>query len=623
MNVIFGHASARDGDVGFQRLRDTVESIWGGEATAMGSPGGQCRCGVLGGEKPAIGAASEGDVDVLVIGPLYGVASDSDTFPPVGESDRAASILLDRYRRLGDHLFDGVYGHYRAIVCDRGAGRVVLAGDPDQFFYAETDDGLLFASHPLAAAKAMDPPARLDRSTEDFLLVHGFAPLHGNLFAGVRELTAGKTVTWQDGRIETREFACADPWRDHYDHVDFAGMDEAEAVDLAYDAFMRAVEDIAPATDSAVLLGGLDSSLVASALCRLGKRVETFTFDYDDARLNQPHVDLLTDFLGTRHNSVRMTPEIMREEMEHYGLRFNAPSNYANYITQTRYVCALAKRRGFAHCYAGDGGDTIFVGTHEFKAGLEHVARSPLFCAPTRRLMLAAARAPGLEWLLGRFYRVGHNVLRSLERPPELRDLITFWVFSEPSLARLRLDAPPEQQKTFDEWIRLTIESLGEMSRERLILAGKSCPRPGRLKISGSVQSEGVTFLSPYQHPGLRALAWRLPESVCSPEGDSEGKYVLKRMAEEKGLLPPEVIFQRKIPGNDAPVDRWFAGPLSDDAMRWFEDLPFDANQRYLRRLLRPNVADALHRRFICSDNVTSHEAMLLSTYARIAATLK
>ena len=55
---------------------------------------------------------------------------------------------------------------------------------------------------------------------------------------------------------------------------------------------MHVVEADVPSNDRVgVLLGGLDSALVASGLKRLGKKVETFSFGFENSMFNQAHTD--------------------------------------------------------------------------------------------------------------------------------------------------------------------------------------------------------------------------------------------------------------------------------------------------------------------------------------------
>jgi len=62
---------------------------------------------------------------------------------------------------------------------------------------------------------------------------------------------------------------------------------EESLYDRLYDVLLGCMEDqLASTAEVGVLLGGFDSALVASLLCRLGKRVHTYSFRYADAQYN-------------------------------------------------------------------------------------------------------------------------------------------------------------------------------------------------------------------------------------------------------------------------------------------------------------------------------------------------
>src|SRR5690606_31080051 len=121
-------------------------------------------------------------------------------------------------------------------------------------------------------------------------------------------------------------------------------------------------EQLASAKRVAVLLGGFDSALVASALVRLGKEVETFSFFYDDARFNQPHTDTVAKHLGIRHNWVHITPGIVSDGLRRYDDVYNQPARRRTYVIRADHVAECIRPARFGVRYSGDGCDAIFFG---------------------------------------------------------------------------------------------------------------------------------------------------------------------------------------------------------------------------------------------------------------------
>ncbi len=98
------------------------------------------------------------------------------------------------------------------------------------------------------------------------------------------------------------------------------------------------------------------------------------------------------------------------------------------------------------------------------------------------------------------------------------------------------------------------------------------------------------------------------------------GKYVLGRMAEEKDLLPREVIHQAKVAAVAAPLAEWYSGPLRADVQELMRHLPFEPRPAYIDSLLRSQLSERFYAWLIGrqSNNLVSmsHGIQLLLTYA-------
>jgi len=208
---------------------------------------------------------------------------------------------------------------------------------------------------------------------------------------------------------------------------------------------MAALEDQAATEDkAAVLLGGVDSALVAAGLCRLGKQVETFSFDYTDGKYNQPHTDTVAKHLGITHNWIPVTGEMIATGLENFRNEFNAPTNWPNYVIQTKVVCEEIRQRRYYYCYSGDGCDTIFLGypgTHRRTSLLTRLPALPDWLV---NLLLFLTAIKPLERRTGHPYRVLLNIIRSLKRKmpgtcPSDANRVVVPAFGAPTINRFGL----------------------------------------------------------------------------------------------------------------------------------------------------------------------------------------
>lgn len=622
MNLIFGAAGSRDTKQAFEKASNHIRTTCSrGEgirtaATRVSSTGYLKETGHI------LGHAGADGVSLLLLGgihkPLPGWTSGS----PLDSPDATARFLLERYLANGLSFLDGVQGQYAIVINDDCNGKLLLACDPGgmRTFYTNSDpEHLVFSTSLVVAATLMQRGPQIDRSREDFFLIYGFYPFNHTPFLDIRSMPAGTILEWSNSEYKSHRIASGNPWTDEWD---ISGCtNEQEVIDSLHDAFMAALEDQTASADrAAVLLGGVDSALVAAGLQRLGKQVETFSFDYADSSYNQPHTDTVAKHLGIRHNWIPVTHEMIGSGLESFRNDFNAPTNWPNYVIQTRVVCDEIRKRGYHYCYSGDGCDTVFLGypgTHKrtrLMAALP--ALPPWIVRPLLRL--TAIRA--LERRTGHPYRVLLNIIRSLVRKMPERCHVTLRIFDEISLDQLHPGDHPGQAMETGAILRRLAESLTDMTPERLGYHGKSLISPNKNKIIGSSDTCGVIINSPYMHNGFKAMAAGMPDALSRPREKTiaavTGKYILLRMAEDKDLLPREAIYQKKVAAVTAPIDQWYTGPLKNRILGILENLPFEADRDYLESLFSDKLAERIYRQHISPSGVTSDGISLLATYA-------
>lgn len=573
------------------------------------------------------GFAENDEAALFLLGALHHPAPGwSGEGSPVDDPDRSADYLLNRWRVYNGAFLDGVAGGYAVAIVTKSTGDLLLASDPygaRNWFIAEGDT-IAFSSRLRALAEGVKSSNSLDRSYEDFLLVHGFYPHGRTPYEGVRAQNKGELLIWRSGNTERYAIKPSSIWRDMQVRAEDVPS-AIEAVDLVHDAFLRATVEQAPSElgKVGVLLGGFDSALVASALHKLGADVETFSFHYDDEGYNQPNTDKLADYLGIQHHWVKIERSMIQDGLAHFADRFQQPTNWPNYVIQTAHLCDEIAKRGITHCYTGDGCDAVFMGypgTYQRAKFMNALPSLPRSVAAVLRVI---AERPFLEKNLGHPYRVGLGALRSLARTRTARTFMSFRVMDELTLRQLRDGAGPQEAADIEEIIAELSEPHVDLEALRLAYLGKAMVSPNRNKLIGSSDASGLAIFSPYMHPAMKAIAQALPADLMRPEDENKsitGKYILSRMAVEKGLLPEEIVYQPKMAAVDAPVDAWYAGPLRRILMRQMADLPFSVDAEYLERLLDEKPAERWFRDKVLTDKVISHAASMLATYASFTA---
>jgi asparagine synthetase B (glutamine-hydrolysing) len=627
MNVVFGAAAAAFAERPGAGLFTAAAEISGREVRASldhrGPPA--LYLGSAGDGGSIVGQAAAGKVALTYIGAITAPAAGwPGAGSPLDRPDVTARFLLDRYKAAGPNFLDGINGQYAVAVVDAERGTALLATDPwggRSWFVAEADGRLAYSSHLLTLAKSLGPALRIDRSLEDFFLVHGFYPFGRTPYAGIRTLAPGTLLQWSADGAESMPLKPIDPWPGVAEEV--AGLRTEDAVvEALFEAMVRATREQLPSVPQrvAVLLGGFDSALVASVIHRLGYEVETYSFHYEDPGYNQPHTDTLAKYLGIRHHWIQIDRGMVEQGLREFSRVFNQPTNWPNYVIQTARLCQQIGSDGIRHCYSGDGCDAVFMGYPGTYLRARVFDALPTLPPQLHRALMRLAARPRLERWLGHPYRVLLGMLRGLGSAQPARGYLSFHILDELSLQQLRRDGVPAERRSVEELVHELSAPFAALPTLRLAYQGKAAVSPNRNKLIGSSDLAGITILAPYMHAGLRKFALSLPEDLLRPSDRARstvtGKYILMKMAERKRLLPAEVIHQPKMAAVDGPIDEWYAGPLRGMLGELMRGLPFEYDQAYVERLLDLKASEGLFKRYVMTDKVISHAASLLATYA-------
>src|SRR5690606_2466617 len=215
--------------------------------------------------------------------------------------------------------------------------------------------------------------------------------------------------------------------------------------------------------------------------------------------------------------------------------------------------------------------------------------------------------------------RVFLNLFRTASWPQHMRKFLSFRLLDEVSPEQLRREQTPSARRPLRETVEELARPHADLPPLRLAYQGKSLVSPNKNKLNASSDVSGIPILSPYLHPTFKQLAQSIPEELCRPNERTAshvtGKYVLMKMAEEKRLLPKEVIYQRKVAAVDAPVDLWYAGPMRQFLHRQLKALPFRPDHRYVESLLDAHIAERLFQKYLLHDRIIKQAPSLLATY--------
>ncbi|CAA6691137.1 MULTISPECIES: asparagine synthetase B family protein [unclassified Lentimonas] len=613
MNLLFGSTSAET----FDSLLACAQTRYK-EAPSLAVPQ---TLGLIRSEDDGpVGSVTEQDVTIMLLGILnYGTDGLS------GDANKDAKTALTAYLSNGISGLVNLQGQFLISIYDKRDQSMIIVPDSNGLrtaYYTDQAATFAFSTNLKTLATGLPQPAGHDGTYQNFLLSHGFIPFCRTMYKGIYKLPADKILIYKSNKIELENRSNYTGEDKNHPLPDFSSMDESALIDELHKAFSNAIrEQLSPDKKVAVLLGGFDSALVAAYLAAEGKEVHTYSFGYSDESYNQAHIDTVVAHTGCIHHWIPMTAETIREGIRDFDRYFNAPTNWANYVIQTEAVCQKIREDGIRHVYSGDGCDTIFLGypfVHKTSVIFKRLGRWPDSLINTLTKVLDFG---WLENLLGRPYAVGLHLIRSVGRDMPQRGLLTFQIMDANSARRIQGDDYNAATEDNEVLLKKLAAPFTDKTPDRIAYSGKSLLSPNLSKMIGTSDSTGTVIQAPYLHPELKKMALNLPDELCRPNGQEEtkitGKYILMRMAEIKGMLPRDTIYQKKVSAVDAPLDEWLKHDLKDECSEFLKDLPFKINPSSKNGLFKKKFIEELHRKHIASDNLTVHALSLLLSYSR------
>lgn len=466
--------------------------------------------------------------------------------------------LLYLYHRYGFDFAGHLRGMYAIAVHDPAAARLVLARDPfgiKPLYYAETAQGLAFASEPEVLIKSGFVKAELASSARNELLQLQFTTGRDTIFKGIQRVLPGETLIIDRGHIAERRHIAALPKGGDRPIDEEAALIELDRI-LEDSVLVHQRSDV---PYGMFLSGGTDSSAVLAMMARLNARpVRAFTAGFPGAAVSdeRPLAQSVAKAFHAEHIEIEFSENDFWRLLPAIARAMDDPA--ADYAILPAYkLAAAAHAAGLKVILSGEGGDELFGGYGRYRS------------------------------VMRPFWRGGRRMRRLgiLERLGILREPLHGW---RDGVA----DAEREAK---------------EKGRTRLQIAqATDCtdwlPNDLLTKLDRCLMAHGVEGRTPFLDPVLAAFAFRLPDRLKVKNG--LGKYILRRwLAKYAPFAEP----YSKKRGFTVPVGEWIV-------KRGAQLGSMIAAQECVKELCRPGTVEALFT--APSDNHASFAAWTLLFYA-------
>lgn len=279
-------------------------------------------------------------------------------------------VIMKAYDAWGPACVEHFNGMFAFALWHRESGRVFMARDRlgiKPLYYAETPDGLRFASSLPALAAAGDVDTTIDPvALHHYMTFHSVVPPPHTLLRGIRKVPPATRLTIEPNgtRREERYWSLdfrRDAEEEGYSEVDWKErlLDELDA------AVMRRL--IADVPVGVLLSGGLDSSLVVGLLARHGQKdLNTFSIGFE-AVGGEPgdefqYSDIIAERFATTHHKLPVDSNRVLPSLEACVRAMSEPMVSHDCIGF--YLLSEAVAKHVKVVQSGQGADEVFAGYH-------------------------------------------------------------------------------------------------------------------------------------------------------------------------------------------------------------------------------------------------------------------
>jgi asparagine synthase (glutamine-hydrolysing) len=479
-------------------------------------------------------------------------------------TDCDTEVVLAAYLAWGPSCLSRFIGMFALAIYDRRERTLFLArdrfGKKPLYYHLLPDGGIVFASELPALIEDPDVPRTVSAAGLSQFLSLGYTLTSASIldavdklppahFMAVRAGGARETVQWWD---YASFFRRENP---------FASMDEAaEAMaELLQDSVARRLVSDVPL--GGYLSGGIDSSAVVQAMCRLRDPAlnRTFSIGFEEKGYSElDQARFVAEALGVRHLEAVVAAGLAHRLP---GLIRVAGEPFADSSLLPTALLAEFARRHVTVCLSGDGGDELFAGYETYLADKFRAMTAWVPSGLTRSLgRLIEAAWPADQGKVSLNYKVkqflhGHGLSaerahyhwRTLFTEQEKRDLL-----------RPEFREAVAAHDPFDDFagFHREVQGVDFLGQSLFVDAKTWLANDILVKADRASMAFSLECRVPFLDHRLAELVASLP-SRWKLAG-LEKKALLKRAMASR--LPQQVLRARKR-GFNAPVSPWFSSP--------------------------------------------------------------
>jgi asparagine synthase (glutamine-hydrolysing) len=490
----------------------------------------------------------DGTVTVVQNGEIYNYRELMHELERAGHRFRTrcdTEVLVHGYEEWGARLWERLRGMFAVAVWDAGERRLTLARDRfgiKPLAYRDVNGELSFSSE-LDALEHGD----VDLDALEAFLTFNVVPAPLSIFADIRKLRPGHTLTWHEGRVTIERFARTGPVESRRDD------DEAELLEECRARLRDSVRAhlIADVPVGVLLSGGVDSgALTALAAEESSEAVRTFSIGFEEASFNElDGARAVAQRYGTIHRDLTLRPNAALL-LPALADAFDEP--FADSSALPTYLVAKLAAEDVKVALSGEGGDELFGGYYTYVADLLAERFGPLAARmrPLAEMLPSSTKKASFDYRLKRFTRAA--AMPPLERHHVYKEIFNADRRAELTGRRSDYDPLVDYRSRFAETEGHELLTRLQDVDFGLYLVDDLLTKTDRASMAWSLEAR-----VPFMDTVVANFAFTLP--VKHKVRGFSKKRLLRKAVEP--LLPHEVVHGKKR-GFSIPAAAWLRGEL-------------------------------------------------------------
>jgi asparagine synthase (glutamine-hydrolysing) len=526
-------------------------------------------------------ANEDGNCHIVYNGEIFNHAAIRPILEQAGHRYKSRSdteTILHAWEEYGSACVEHFRGMFAFAIWDRNRRQLFCARDRlgiKPFYYWQSGTVFAFASEIKALLEHPAISASLNRELVSEYLAFGYISGEETLFAGIRKLMPGHTLT-----VDFRDSRPAVSIRRYWDvpgpvsNTAVSNRTSGTDEDWIGELRRRLEENIEMRLMSDVplgmfLSGGVDSSAIAALMTRMaGGQVKTFSVGYAEAAYSElAYARSVATSIGTDHHEVLVSMEDFFNALPQLVWHEDEPIAWPSSVS-LYFVSRLAARH-VKVVLTGEGSDELFGGYARYgfysrnhgRAEAYKLVPTPIRAAirsflATSQLLRADLRRKALHTFLG--------------RDPDIRSLYLdnfYGAFTRSEREAMVLSSAP-QADAYATFLGYWDKAPGTSLLSKMLYSDQKTylvellMKQDQMSMACSIESR-----VPLLDHTLVEFAATIPDRLKLH--GSESKYIFKKAVED--VLPHEIVYRAKM-GFPTPLRTWLKDKRAQPMFEMLED---------------------------------------------------